>query len=98
MHINQLYTFKTCIFIHKVLNKTTHSQLSFTKKQQKYNTRNANNLKLISHRTLYGKKSIAYEGAQLYNKLPKDIKNVKSPFIFKKLLKGYIYKNVTVIK
>lgn len=92
LNILQSYIYNTCILIRKILTKDIHIQITFTKKQQvqKIKLRNANDIKLSVPRTNYGKKSIMYEGAQLYNKLPKDIKHAKSIKTFKKLLKHYL--------
>ncbi|CAH2100147.1 unnamed protein product [Euphydryas editha] len=92
LNIEQTYTYYTCLLIRKILNKDIHTQITFTKKQQIHNMRlrNANDLNLYTARTNYGKKSIMYEGARIYNTLPKDIKIAKSMPTFKKLLKHYI--------
>lgn len=94
-NLAQTYKYNTCIFIRKILTKDIHSQITFTKRIDIYKrmTRRANNLCLRSHRTNYGKKSILYDGAQLYNELPKTIKEAKSLFTFKKLLKSHILKD-----
>lgn len=60
---------------------------------QKRITRQANNIILKKHRTNYGKKCILYEGAQIYNKLPKDVKESKTLQTFKKNLRCHIYKD-----
>ena len=57
-----------------------------------HSLRNTNQIKLRRNRTNYGKKAITYEGAQLYNNLPKNIKESKSLAVFKSKLKHYIYK------
>lgn len=99
MHINQIFTFKTCVLIYKILNKSIHSNLTLKKRQHKYNTRSANLLTLIKTRTNYGTKSLVFQGAQMYNKLPKIIKESKSLPIFKKLLKQHIITQIkTIIK
>lgn len=93
LNVNQTYIYSTCILIRKILTKHIHTQIIFTKKAQvqKKLLRNANNLVLRTPRTKsYGKKNLMYEGAQLYNKLPKEIKNSQSIKTFKKLLKDYL--------
>lgn len=96
MNLNQLYTFKTCILIRKILNKKIHTQINFSKKHQvqKIRLRNANNLILHIPRTNHGKQNIMFEGAKLYNKLPTDIKEAKSSATYKRLLKHYVYKTI----
>lgn len=94
MNISQSYTYSTCILIRKILNRDIHTQTTFTKKHtiQKMKLRKANDIILHEPRTNYGKRNIMYEGAQLYNKLPPDIKQAKSLFTFKKLLRFYVTK------
>lgn len=91
MNISQLYAYKTCILIRKILNKDIHCRISFTKKSQiqKRILRRANDLMLYVPRTNYGLKTIVNEGAQIYNKLTKDIKEIKSLTLFKKALKHH---------
>lgn len=100
MNIPQTYKYNTCILIRKILTKDIHTQLTFTKKinVQKVLTRQANNLCLAKKpRTNYGIKNIMFEGAYLYNKLPKDIKQCKSLNTFKKLLKLHVLKDFSYV-
>lgn len=93
LNITQTYIYYTCLLVRKILTNNIHTQIKFTKKIdiQKMRLRNANNLVLWKVRTKnYGKKNLMYEGAQLYNKLPKDIKNSQSVYTFKRLLKHYL--------
>lgn len=96
MSVNQIYTYNTCCLIRKIIKKDIHTDITFKRKNQihKYNTRNSKNFVLIQPRTNYGKKSITYEGAQLFNKLPSNIKEATSLFIFKKRLKDYILEKI----
>lgn len=98
MNLHQMYRYNTCILIRKILTKDIHSQIIFTKRAQTYKilTRQANNICLSQPRTKYGKRNIMYEGANLYNKLPKDIKEIKSSNIYKKTLKKYILNESTL--
>lgn len=75
--LNIFYLYNMCLLIRKTLNKSTHRNISFTKQSQVQERllRHANNICLQPPRTVYhGRKGIKYEGAQLYNKLPNDIK------------------------
>lgn len=67
--------------------------INFQKSNHGYYTRNRNKLVLRPPRTNYGKKTILYDGAALYNKLPDNIVNAKNANIFKKLLKSYVQKH-----
>lgn len=98
MSVTQTYIYFTCLLIRKILTKNIHTQISFTKKSQiqKIQLRNTNDLVLRTPRTNYGKKNILFEGAKIYNKLPKDIKNIQSINTYKKLLKHYVTLNTPV--
>lgn len=95
MTIRQLYIYNTCILIHKILSSSLHTNLSFIRHNQttKRVTRRASFLVLPKIRTNYGRKMITYEGAQLYNKLPCNIKNITSFDIFKTKLGKHVIEN-----
>jgi hypothetical protein len=95
LNILQTYIYNTCLLVRKIINKDIHSHITFTKRSevQKRLTRQANHIVLRPPRTLYGKKNLIYEGAQLYNKLPKDVKDAKSMMVFKKALRQHILNN-----
>lgn len=92
MTISQTYKYKTCILIRKILNNKIITKIKFTKRHeiQSRVSRRANNIILQMHRTNYGKKNIMYEGAQLYNKLPNHLKQIKSFSLYKTKLKKHI--------
>lgn len=95
LNIKQLYTYCTCILIYKILHNHIHSQIKFEMKikTNKYATRRASHLALPNTRTNYGKNNLTFRGAQLYNKLPKAVKEATSLNIFKKKLFIHIYNN-----
>lgn len=95
MTVSQIYKYNTCILVQKILNKNINTKLSFTKvgQAQKRITKRMNNITLIRPRTNYGKKSILYEGARLYNELPNNIKDIQSFTLYKKVLKHHILKD-----
>lgn len=92
LNITQNYKYNTCILIFKILNNTIHSQIKFSKNISihKRCLRSAQDIHLPFTRTKYGKKNLTHEGAQIFNKLPKHIKECKSLLVFKKLLKQHI--------
>lgn len=96
LNIAQTYIYNTCLLVRKILTKNIHTQINFTKKKQvqKMQLRNANNIVLRTPRTNYGKNTILFQGAQLYNKLPNDIKNSQSIVMFKRLLKHHLLNNI----
>lgn len=97
MNIRQLYKYNTCILIKKILQKQTHTNITFTYNHQirHYNLRRASHISTIhiNPRTTHGRTSITYEGAQIYNNLPKDIRSIQSPLLYKKCLRNFIYNN-----
>lgn len=95
LNINQTYVYYNCLLVRKILKNDIRTQLNFTRKHhvQRMKLRNANDLILRPSRTNYGRKSILYEGAQLFNKLPIVIKETKSMSHFKSLLKNHVLKN-----
>lgn len=99
MSVKQLYTLNVCLLIRKILHKDIHSQITFTKKKdiQNYRNRNAENLIIARSRTNYGRKNITHEGVQLYNKLPLEIRNLKSLTAFKNKCKQYVLSNVAIV-
>ena len=55
-----------------------------------HNTRTASNTFIAYKRTNYGKFSLKFRGAQIWNKLPKDLKLLKSYRQFKQSSKVYV--------
>jgi hypothetical protein len=90
-NLKQLYTFTTCMLIRKILTHKIHTQITFTKRTFRHKLRNTNKIKLFRHRTGYGKKNILSEGAEMYNKLPKEIKECETEKLFKTKLSAYVY-------
>jgi len=59
-------------------------------RQSIVNTRTASNIFIDYKRTNYGKCSLKFRGAQIWNKLPKDLKILKSYIQFKNTTKVYV--------
>jgi hypothetical protein len=55
-----------------------------------HDTRNKSDLFITSHNTKLFEKSIGYNGVLVYNKLPSEIKSVKSTIKFKKILSNFL--------
>ena len=100
MNIKQLYMYTTCILIRKILDKKIKTNLSFTKISEvsKSSRRRPSLLVLPRTRTNYSKRNITYEGANIYNNLPSNIKNLSSFNIFKSQLSKYITENFSYPK
>ncbi|CAH2096868.1 unnamed protein product [Euphydryas editha] len=95
MNIYQLYYFNTLILIYKILTKKIHCQIKFIRHHEmpRYSLRRHNKLVTPKARTNYEKKTITFEGAQLFNNLPDHVKVADSITIFKRRLKLYITQN-----
>ena len=55
-----------------------------------YNTRSSRKLHISYKRTNYGKFSIKYKGAQIWNSLPTILRDIKLKYIFRKKIKQFI--------
>lgn len=78
------------------MHKLTRKLISQSKgKTSKYATHRGNHLILPNVRNNYEKRNITLRGAQMYNKLPANVKESSSLKIFKKKLLIYIHKNET---
>ena len=55
-----------------------------------YNTRNRSNFHLDSVNTTFGKRSLKFKGAMLWNSLPASSREPMSGAKFKKLIKSYL--------
>lgn len=91
LNLKQLYTYGTCILIKKITTNSVQSKLQLHKKTISYNLRNKNKLQRRQARTNYGKKTILFEGAQLFNDLPNDVKDCENINRFKLKLRNYVY-------
>lgn len=96
MNVRQLYKYHTCLLIRKIMRRETHTKITFVCNHQvrNYNLRRASYIstRSINPRTAHGKKTIIFEGVNLFNKIPKDIRSMQSTILFKKCLRGYISK------
>lgn len=90
MNISQLYTYNTCILIKKIKSGSVQSEIRIYERSHISNLRNKYKLHIDNVRTNYGKKTIMFEGVQLFNKLPDEIKLCDSIKSFKTKLKNHI--------
>lgn len=93
MNIDNTFKYFTCILIRKILTNDIRTGITFKTKAQHTQLkrlRNANNIILRSPRTNYGKNNIYFQSAQIYNKLPNNIKEAKTLNTFKNLLKIHL--------
>ena len=47
------------------------------------------------HRTNFGKRSLCYNGVQIWSKIPNDIKQITNTHHFKELSKQFIVQNIS---
>ena len=100
LNIYQLITYLTVVFMYSyyhdkcpaffnnffITNDALHS----------YNTRSMSRIHIEFNRTNYGKFSIRYRGAVVWNSPPSEIRNINFYNLFKKKLKLYVQKNDTL--
>lgn len=89
--IRALNLLLTATYIHKCLNGFSHSNIKYTYTSHRRG-RSSNNkeLQISTSKTNYGHKSITSMGIKLYNSLPTDLKELKSPATFKWALRCHI--------
>lgn len=98
LSFHQKISYESILLIWKIQNKYLQCNVTLpnnyaitqTVTRQKYQIRVPN------FRTTTSQSSLLYCGVQLFNDLPEQIRNTKNIFNFKKLLKTYIYKNISI--
>jgi Reverse transcriptase (RNA-dependent DNA polymerase) len=95
-NLNSMNFVALCTLIYRVVNNLIKNdfELIFNREFHRHNTRQAINLHIDFRRTNMGKMSILTKGVNYYNELPKNIKQSKSLFIFKKKLKEFVSGNL----
>lgn len=88
--IEYLYQYSTIIFIHKNLQSMSHSNINFTHRQIPYNTRNDFQLATTVSRTNWGEFDVRVQGVNLYNGIPRAIKDTQSLSQFKNELRRHL--------
>lgn len=94
LDLRKLYIYSTCILIRNITTNSIKSNIQLHKKVTSHKLRNKYKIQLPKVRTSYGKKTILFEGAQLYNKLPNYIKECKTLNMYKHELKKYLQINI----
>ena len=97
LDIQNLYFFEVAKFMHSVFHKKTPNAFGdyFHTISHSYNTRNkqANTFSLPQPRTERGKRSLKYNGIEIWAKVPEQLKNLE-PKQFRFQLKEYIFANL----
>ena len=94
LNVEDKLFFNDSVMLHKCLHNKTPSYLSqkFKRRSEIHNriTRQNQDLNIPKCRLATGERSFAYRGTKLWNDLPKDLKCINDPKIFKKRLLNYI--------
>ena len=94
LNIYELSIYLMALFMYSYLNENLPSYFNNYFKLNEmilsHNTRTASNIFIDCKRTNYGKFSLKFRGAQIWNKLPKDLKLLKSYRQFKQSSKVYV--------
>lgn len=89
------------MLIRKIIKKQIHCETVFFTNREKgrCRLRNADHLVVQFPRTKkFGTINIKFEGARIYNKIPKHVKESNTMSIFKTNLKTYIVNNIPIIQ
>jgi hypothetical protein len=82
----------SCLYIYEVLLYTRMSLDTFKTNSMfhSYDTRNKSKLFITRHNTTLFEQIIAYSGVLIYNRVPSEIKGIKSTTLFKKTLTKFL--------
>lgn len=94
LSVKQRIFYNTMIFIYKIytglLPEYLACHLSIISDHHNYNTRNKSNFTIPFYTKKFSQNSLFYKGVQMYNKLPKQVKNSTTLQIFKRECVDYI--------
>lgn len=94
MNINQRMIYHNLLFIfkmvHKMLPKYMCDKITFVSDIHNYNTRNANNIFVLTAKKSRTLNSLFYKGLILYNSLPAHLKDINNVNIFKRNISNYV--------
>lgn len=92
LNINQIYRFKTILYIYYISKKYKGSNISFVNVPNihNYHTRQVNDIYLTRVRSNIGLNSIYHRGVKLYNDLPLSLRSITKPVLFKGRLREFI--------
>ena len=76
MSLEQIYKYQICTFVHHNLHGTRHTNISMRLRNTVHNhgTRHQNDIDLLRASTKYGKNSVFYRGASVYNSVPLNLR------------------------
>lgn len=88
----------TCVALNVLMYKFTHNliqndfEIQYNSDVHRYNTRQAIDFHIDFTRTNIGKMGLITKAVHLYNDIPKEIGEIESILVFKKLIKDYWYR------
>lgn len=98
MNVRQRLMYNVCIFIFKIVRgimpKHLRNRIEIVGDVSGRQTRQAENIRIQYHRTRSAQKSLFYEGLNMYNALPIEIKQCERIVPFKRRLREYIVPHV----
>lgn len=91
--IEKYNQFSTLLFIYKIKNKLIKNNVVLDLNENTYSTRQISNFIVNFFRTTIGQNNVFNEGVRMFNKLPYELKYMKTISNFKSKLKLYLYNN-----
>jgi len=98
--IPELHNYQIFLLVHKLLYNNNKLPAAFdgyfvpNSAVHSYSARSSSDLHLLSPQTAVGKKLIKFKTSQLWNRLPDQLKQIRSPNSFKLQLKNYLLNKI----
>jgi len=97
-----LHNYQILLLVHKLLYQSNKLPVAFdgyfvpnsAVHRPSYSTRSSSDLHLLSPQTAVGKKLIKFKTSELWNKLPDQLKQIRSLNSFKLQLKNYLLNKI----
>ena len=94
MSIKERIEYNVCLLLFKVINgecpEYLTDKIKLARNEQTVNTRNRENIPIVKCKTTEEQKMLFHNGIKMYNNLPKDVKNEKDKYSFKRKLVSVI--------
>ena len=85
--------FRRCTYIFKCVNDLISYHIELSSNNNRYNTRNSNDIRLPKVTRNWGKQRTAYHAVNDFNSLPTFLKSLKTLKLFKRELHNYLKSN-----
>ena len=98
VNLDNMYNLQVCLYIHGILSKSRHSNLSLNIRNQfhEYYTRQQDHIELPTAQSRFMRNSILYRGAKIYNNLPPSFKPLHMKQ-FKKKIKSHFPPSLSLV-